>query len=192
MRYREKILVFTGSLVSLVLAIMIFPAALTSEYKIPRSVLDTGGGERSSFDYRLIDATGQTTVQVSVSSSYTLKSGFLLSHSAVGIGEDSGNSTTLPKTYALKQNYPNPFNPSTTIGFEVSGSIGEKQHVEIVIYDLRGRHVNELIDSDMESGTHTVHWDGRNYRGEPVVSGIYLYRLKVGGEAFIRKMTVLK
>jgi hypothetical protein len=98
----------------------------------------------------------------------------------------------LPTGYRLSQNYPNPFNPSTTIRFDLPGNEGEQQDVTVVVYDMRGRRVRTLVDSRLETGTHMIHWNGRDDRGEPVASGIYLYTLKAGTERITRKMTVLK
>jgi hypothetical protein len=109
----------------------------------------------------------------------------------VGIN-DNPASGLFPKAFSLSQNYPNPFNPSTTIAFDIPGVSGEKQHVEVTVYDIRGRRVRTLIDSDLEPGSHKLHWNGRNDRGESVPSGIYLYALRAGGEVYTRKMMVLK
>ncbi len=98
----------------------------------------------------------------------------------------------LPTGYDLSQNYPNPFNPSTTISFDLSATMGVNQPVNLTVYDIRGRHVRTLIDSELGPGSHKIHWDGRNDRGEMVSSGIYLYTLRAGEERFTRKMTVLK
>jgi len=110
-----------------------------------------------------------------------------------GLGvEDSPPVVQLPKSYKLLQNYPNPFNPTTTIRFDLPENEGEMQDVTVVVYDMRGRRVRMLIDSDLKAGSHQVHWNGRNDRGESVASGIYMYTLKTGSERFTRKMTVLK
>ncbi len=101
-------------------------------------------------------------------------------------------STPLPKTTRLFQNYPNPFNPSTTIAFDVPGISGIKQRVEVTVYDIRGKQVTRLIDSDLEPGNHRVVWNGRNDKGQPVSSGIYLYTLRSGGKTSTRKMVALK
>jgi hypothetical protein len=106
------------------------------------------------------------------------------------IGGDGGNGHELPGSFSLSQNYPNPFNPSTTITFDLPGEADNRQHVNLTIYDLRGRRVRELINTDLETGSHKIHWDGRNDQGESVPSGIYIYRLKAGGETITRKMTV--
>jgi parallel beta-helix repeat protein len=98
----------------------------------------------------------------------------------------------IPLAFGLQQNYPNPFNPSTTIGLHLAGAPGIKQHVQLTVYDLRGRRVKELVNSEFAPGTHKVHWDGRDERGRSVASGIYLYTLKAGEESFTRKMMVLK
>jgi flagellar hook assembly protein FlgD len=97
-----------------------------------------------------------------------------------------------PKTFRLAQNYPNPFNPSTTIAFDISRDAGTTRPVSLIVYDIRGRRVRNLVDSELAPGTHTIHWDGLDDQGKPVASGIYFYTLKAGGEKFTRKMTILK
>ncbi len=98
----------------------------------------------------------------------------------------------LPQFYGLSQNFPNPFNPSTTIAFDIPAGQGKGQDVKLVVYDTRGRYVRTLVDSELEPGRHSVYWDGRNGRGEPVPSGVYLYTLESDGLSITRKMTVLK
>jgi hypothetical protein len=110
----------------------------------------------------------------------------------VGISDNKPPSMDLPRSWALSQNYPNPFNPSTTISFEIPGNSATKQHVSLTVYDIRGRRVKTLVDSDLEPGIHKIHWDGRDDRGQSVASGIYLYTLRTGSETFTRKMMVLK
>jgi hypothetical protein len=112
--------------------------------------------------------------------------------STLGIGKVGDTAPGLPRTFSLMQNYPNPFNPATKISFEVPGTPGQKQHVRLVIYGMRGRLVKKLLDSSLEPGTHTVTWDGRNSNGVHVSSGAYLYMLKSGVGNFTRKMVVLK
>ena len=100
--------------------------------------------------------------------------------------EDGGPS--LPASFALSQNYPNPFNPSTSIKFAVPN----KSHVNLEIYDILGRKVNTLVDSEFDAGYHTVIWDGRNSSGEQVSTGVYFYRLNAGDYSSSKKMTIIK
>ncbi len=100
-------------------------------------------------------------------------------------------------TVELRQNYPNPFNPSTTIDFRVEGLTGSQASskpglVTITIYDILGRKVRTLLRERMAPGSYSVVWDGRNNRGEAVVSGIYFYRLTLGSQFRTKKMHVVK
>jgi hypothetical protein len=102
-------------------------------------------------------------------------------------GEDL-TQETLPEGYALEQNYPNPFNPSTSIAF----SVKEVGVVQLSIYNLHGQEVRTLINGQMNTGFHSVNWDGKDERGQTVPSGVYLYKLRVNGFAQTRKMTFMK
>jgi hypothetical protein len=107
----------------------------------------------------------------------------------ISTGENNGD---LPRGVGLHQNNPNPFNPSTTIEFDLYGIIDVSQLVSLTVYDIRGRRVRTLLDSDLEPGSYKIHWDGRDDHGQSVASGIYLYTLRAGEERFTRKMTILK
>lgn len=94
----------------------------------------------------------------------------------------------VPTSYALLQNYPNPFNPETTIKFALP--VGS--NVTLTVYDVRGVEIKTLISEYMPSGYATVSWDGTDYMGQSVASGIYLYRLVTNEFAETRKMIFLK
>ena len=94
----------------------------------------------------------------------------------------------LPQTYSLEQNYPNPFNPTTTIKF----AIPQQGNVKIEVYDIMGKLVNTLINKDMNSGSYTVTWDGKNNSGQQVVSGVYLYKIQSENFIAVKKMILLK
>jgi hypothetical protein len=192
MRYHEKILMFRSNVMIFLLVLVLIPSLLRAQYVITRSVFDVAGESRQSSSYELIDVVGQTAAQVLESSSYTVRGGFLYDFISVGIDDDSGRDILFPRTYALGQNYPNPFNPSTTIRFDIPGSAGEAVNVRLDIFNMRGQHTRKLLDRESGPGTYTVHWDGRNSRGEQVGSGIYLYRVVAGEFTAIRKMAMVK
>ena len=62
----------------------------------------------------------------------------------------------------------------------------------MIIYDLLGRTVNELVDSKKDAGIHFVSWDGTNYIGETVSAGIYFYRISAGSISSSHSMMFLK
>jgi len=93
----------------------------------------------------------------------------------------------------LLQNYPNPCNPETWIPFR----LGDPGEVRIRIYNSSGALIREISLGRVEAGEYiskdrAVHWDGRDYRGEIVPSGLYFYEMEVGRIRFLRKMTLLK
>jgi flagellar hook capping protein FlgD len=89
-----------------------------------------------------------------------------------------GVGTMHPTVTALLPNTPNPFNPSTTIGF----SLADGGPVSLCIYNALGQQVRMLVNSHTTAGYHTVTWNGYDDRGKAVASGVYLYRLVVGGD----------
>ena len=76
-----------------------------------------------------------------------------------------------PLEYKLFVNYPNPFNPKTLIKYDLA----RNGMVKIVIYDLLGRVVKELVNNFKSSGSYSVEFDGTN-----LASGVYLYRMESG------------
>ncbi len=104
--------------------------------------------------------------------------------------EESNESETATgvKTYQLEQNYPNPFNPETEIRFQLP----EASHVMVKIFNSLGEVVRTLADGDFAAGSHALHWNARNYRGEKVQSGIYFCRMVTSKFSDTRKMILAK
>ena len=104
-------------------------------------------------------------------------------NSALGI-----DANTIPTVYALHQNYPNPFNPTTQVNYDLP----ETGSVQIMIYDLMGRKVRTLINSEQNAGFKTLQWNATNDRNEPVSAGLYLYTIQAGEFRQTKKMVLLK
>ncbi|MDI6766716.1 MAG: YCF48-related protein [Bacteroidota bacterium] len=85
---------------------------------------------------------------------------------------DENSSENISK-YQLFQNYPNPFNSTTNIKYEIQN----KSHVILKIYDILGKEVRTLINNINQPGNYTVTWDGKNYNGLDMPSGVYFYVL---------------
>jgi hypothetical protein len=97
-------------------------------------------------------------------------------------------TATTPDAPGLGQNYPNPFNPTTNIDFDLATS----GTVELVIYDLNGQKVRQLVKGHYSAGTYRADWDGKDANGHAVASGVYLYSLKTGNHHQTRRLTLLK
>jgi Tol biopolymer transport system component len=93
-----------------------------------------------------------------------------------------------PVNFSIRNNYPNPFNPSTTIEF----SLPENGFARLEIYDISGQKVRELFVGQIDAGSHTAFWDGRDSAGTSVSSGVYLSRLSFGNRIAVRKMTLIR
>jgi photosystem II stability/assembly factor-like uncharacterized protein len=131
-------------------------------------------------------------------------SGLILGTTTGGVVavEDPHPTSHIPERFVLEQNYPNPFNPTTTIHYslppprsnQTEGSlpagqagVGEGSLVTLRVYDLLGREVATLVNSPMQPGTHGVF-----FHAGTLSSGVYLYRLTVGGFAEVKKMAVVR
>jgi len=99
-------------------------------------------------------------------------------------------AATVPQRAMLGAAEPNPFNPSTTIRFSIPGN--GQQRYTLRVYDARGRQVRVLGSGLIDSGDHTVMWNGTDDRGQSVGSGIYLYRLEHDGNVLTNKMVLVK
>ncbi|UCC78408.1 MAG: T9SS type A sorting domain-containing protein [Candidatus Zixiibacteriota bacterium] len=89
----------------------------------------------------------------------------------------------LPQQLTLYQNYPNPFNVYTVIRYYLP----EDGHVSIDIYDLLGRKVRNLVNTDQKAGTNGV-----TFKASDLPSGIYFYTLRSGGKTEKKRMQLLK
>lgn len=110
---------------------------------------------------------------------------FYMYRSVVLKGQTAGvqNNSIGPKVYALLQNYPNPFNPSTTIRY----SIPVDATVTLKVFDVIGREVALLVDSEVKAGVHTVQFDASR-----LSSGLYFYQINVNGFVQAKKMMLIR
>ncbi len=91
------------------------------------------------------------------------------------------------ETLVLEQNDPNPFSGRTRLDFTIPSDADTK----LVIYDVGGALIRTLVDSKLESGSHSVEWDGKDDSGKATESGIYLYKLYAGVYSVTKKMVFL-
>ena len=84
--------------------------------------------------------------------------------------------------------YPNPANPSTTI----TCTLAAAAEVDLVIYNLLGPEVRELVKGPGGPGMRTVRWDGRDAQGRQATSGVYLCRLQAGENVATRRIILAR
>jgi hypothetical protein len=89
----------------------------------------------------------------------------------------------IPREFMLSQNFPNPFNPSTVINFTVPF----RQYMTGQVLDIQGKIISELVNDQIDSGTHQVVWNAQN-----IATGIYFFRLQSGNSSKTIKLLYLK
>lgn len=104
------------------------------------------------------------------------------------IGTSDSAEENVPTQFRLIGNYPNPFNPSTTIEFSLSLS----GKASLTVYNMTGQKVRELVTEQLSAGKHAMVWNGRDDRGKPVSSGVYIARLMMEGKVESHRMTLVK
>jgi subtilase family serine protease len=110
--------------------------------------------------------------------------GTTISAAALAKGGNSSSATEmLPASFRLHQNYPNPFNPSTNISFELPA----EALVKLTVYDMLGREVAQLVNSQKPAGRHEV-----LFEGAALTSGIYYYRLEVQSLTEVRRFVEVR
>jgi len=113
--------------------------------------------------------------------------GEIMIRSIVYTGSSNGGELNPALTLAAS-NYPNPFNPTTTIAY----SVPTNGMTSVKIYNLKGQEVSTLVNNEMAEGNHSVVWNGTDFNGKPVSSGLYFVRVQNNGNAVTRKMLLSK
>ncbi|HRI84647.1 MAG TPA: T9SS type A sorting domain-containing protein [Ignavibacteria bacterium] len=100
-----------------------------------------------------------------------------------GVNNNVTSVINTPFDYNLSQNYPNPFNPSTKINF----SIPKAGVVSLIVYDILGKEVIQLVNEFKAAGKHEINFNASN-----LSSGTYFYRIEAGEFKSTKKMSLLK
>ncbi len=90
--------------------------------------------------------------------------------------------------FELFPNWPNPFNPLTRIAYRLNKPV----RVSLIIYNTLGQEVIALVNDDQAAGWYQVQWDGRDSKGQPMVSGLYIVQLTTGTHRQAHKMMLLR
>ncbi len=103
-----------------------------------------------------------------------------LSDQVIGLQTDSVATHTEASLHGA---YPNPFNPITTVRF----SLAEAGPVRLRVYDVLGRRVAVLADSDMVAGAHSVKFEAAH-----LPSGMYLLRMETARQHWTHWVSLVK
>jgi len=83
--------------------------------------------------------------------------------------------------------YPNPFNPITHIQF----NLPENAKVKLVVYNIQGKEIRELVNGFKTAGSYSVDFDGTS-----LASGVYFYKIDIsnlkGKFTNVKRMVLVK
>jgi hypothetical protein len=99
---------------------------------------------------------------------------------------DVDNRSELPTDFVLHQNYPNPFNPSTVISF----SVPKTSNVSVIIYDVLGNVISNLVDERLQAGEYRTTFDVSKLSN--ISSGVYIISLRTNEISLTKKCLLLK
>ena len=173
--------------------IQIEPTSMNRQTDIPISLAkqDTISGQliinqiHSSNESVVLDLNDIQVDQSLVQISYRY---FNTDSQLIGSGYEEILLSPVPEEFALHQNYPNPFNPITTIQYDVP----YQSDIRLVIYDILGREVVQLVNKTLDAGYHTTMWNGQDHLGLPVSAGIYFFQIQSNDFVNTQKMILLK
>ena len=104
------------------------------------------------------------------------------------VEREEGGTVGMLQVLSLSQNWPNPFNASTTLQLSVS----ERGLVDLSVHSLTGQEVATLLREVRDPGRYMIRWDGRDWSGALLASGVYLCRLRASGRTDTRKVLLVR
>ena len=94
----------------------------------------------------------------------------------------------IPKKFYVSDNYPNPFNPTTNFYIDVP----EAGNLIVRVFDVSGRLVNELMNTQVVAGRISSRWSGKNSAGAMSPTGIYFLQVETGSNYHVQKLALVK
>ena len=64
--------------------------------------------------------------------------------------------------------------------------------MELSVYNMVGQKIRALSSENLNSGYHSVIWDGMNDAGTQAATGMYFYTIRTGNFKNTKKMLFLK
>ena len=105
----------------------------------------------------------------------------------------TATNTPVPFVMALEGNFPNPLDSDTQIVYWLS----RDAVISLNVFTVSGEPVRETAGIQGLAGNNSLYFDGKNKRGKPLASGVYIYKISGRTErnesaSFTSKMSVVK
>ena len=132
----------------------------------------------------ILDIVVDTFTVISPTDYYAAPMDSLTFDILTGLDDLTIKKELIPTKFILHPPFPNPFNPATTINFDI---FQNTDNIEIKVYDITGRIIEELLNEKVSAGSHSLVWDASNQS-----TGIYYIQLLAGEQRLVKKMILLK
>ena len=149
----------------------IFLWSSSASVQVPGSVTVPAGARHASFDITTTNVAALTTVQITAQYLAQMRTTTL----AVTPAAPTGVNARAPAIRVFPV-APNPTSQSARLQYELNRA----SEVRISVYDVAGRLVRSLVNSNQRAQLHSVEWDGRDRAGSQVPSGVYFFRIQAG------------
>jgi hypothetical protein len=131
----------------------------------------------------LMELNGMAQQYLNQTDNINLVNTYLFGSESLSKRNETKSNLNQVTEYKLEQNYPNPFNPVTKIKFEVPRT----SVISIIVYDVLGREIKELLNEFKPAGTYELTFDGNN-----LPCGVYFYKLQAEDFIQTRKMVLIR
>ena len=93
------------------------------------------------------------------------------------------NLSEIPLDLSIGNAYPNPFNPRVKFDY----SLPFESEVEVLVYNINGQMISELVDASMQSGKYSIEWNAGDYS-----SGVYFVHFNINNMNTTQKVMLIK
>ncbi len=158
-----------------------------ASYKTDDGLLGQGSIS-SATDYEYLDALVEPNTTYEYRLGDVDYNGLVTYHATREVSVEMAPLASVVERFTVLPAYPNPFNPITTIRY----GLDDVSNVTIQIYDISGKLITTLLNTEQAQGWHSVIWNGTNQHSKQVPAGIYFSRIDSGSEVKTIKVMLLK
>jgi|GEM_PF-4521267 len=101
-------------------------------------------------------------------------------------------SVRVPEAFRLNHVYPNPFSLSRGEPLRIRVEIPHRSRVRLVVYNLLGQRVAQIVDREFAPGYFRLHWNGRDDSGRPLATGVYFLQMISPDYRAVKKISLVR
>lgn len=88
--------------------------------------------------------------------------------------------------------YPNPTQDAITINYEVCADDVNSGKVMVQVFDVTGKLISNLVNTNLEAGRYTVTWKGYSDNGTQASRGVYFIRFTAGTKLQVKQVMMIR